>query len=479
MSLPTWLSTKLRAPATAASLVAIAVVGVLADQVLRVGAFGLGTTFTIVCTAGALLWIGGLARWEARAACLIAVLFALWLTLRASPWLVWPDVIASIGLLMVAASLASRGSLMDLGAAEAAARTIHGLLHLALGVGFALQPLRGTRARLAITWPVIRGLLIAVPIVALLTGLLASADPVFASFFRINLDVGQLILDILFFLFGAIAMAGVLRIAAAEAVSRVDAPPWRLGLTEALVVVAALDIVFAMFATAQVVAVSSAGRQTLMQAGLTYAEYARSGFFQLLWVAGITLALLVVFSRITAFDRGRGRLAFRSLAGVAIALTLLIAYVASRRLSLYEEAYGFTMLRLYSHIFALWGAVVFILLAAEIAGLWSGRRWFVGATGATALVVILALNVVNPEALVVDLNTARAASTYKLDTDYLATLSSDATPALASARQRVPVQLSGNVARAMCSGSRSYTPAWVAINVADAAAASTRTTVGC
>ena len=50
-------------------------------------------------------------------------------------------------------------------------------------------------------------------------------------------------------------------------------------------------------------------------------------------------------------------------------MTLLIVLVAWMRLSLYEGAYGFTMLRLYSHIFAGWVAVVFVLLAADLAGL--------------------------------------------------------------------------------------------------------------
>src|SRR5205814_5010546 len=134
-----------------------------------------------------------------------------------------------------------------------------------------------------------------------------------------------------------------------------------------------------------------AAADTLRSAGLTYADYARSGFFQLLWVSGITLALLVLFSRIGNFAERNARLAFTVLACCAIALTLMIDVVAFRRLSLYEEAYGFTMLRLYSHVFAVWVAVVFLLLAVDFLGVWSRRRWFVGAMLTTATAVLLGL----------------------------------------------------------------------------------------
>src|SRR5262249_46596008 len=176
---------------------------------------------------------------------------------------------------------------------------------------------------------------------------------------------------------------------------------------------------------------------TLRSAGVTYADYARSGFFQLLWVSGITLGLLVLFSRISRFAERRWRLAFTALALGAIALTLMIDGVAFRRLSLYEEAYGFTMLRLYSHVFAIWLALVFVLLAADIAGLWSRRRWFVAATTATALLVLLGLNVASPEALVVDFNTNHAQTAHKIDSGYLGELSSDATQALLQSRSEI------------------------------------------
>jgi hypothetical protein len=221
-------------------------------------------------------------------------------------------------------------------------------------------------------------------------------------------------------------------------------------------------------------AAAGAAGDTLRAAGITYADYARSGFFQLLWVAGITAVVLIVFSRITGFKQQRTRRAFLALSEIAVVLTLLIVFVAFQRLSLYESAYGFTMLRLYSQIFAVWIALVFVFLAADMAGLFRRRRWFVGATSISAMGVLLALNLANPETIVVDLNLNLARSTHQIDAQYLAQLSSDATPALLDQRSQVDQAVAREISRVACAGPRSYSVSPASFNWSDAGAASAR-----
>jgi Domain of unknown function (DUF4173) len=473
-TLPRWLSLDLKARATWLTLAGALLVGLVADQWLRVGTFGVGGSFTAAIAALALWRAGRLITFESRVLAGAAVLFAAWLTVRASPWLLWPDLAMSFALLGLAASLSLRGSLLDIGIAEAAARSVHTLFNLVAGAGFAIQPLVRVRARLGLVAPLVRGLLIAAPIAILLAGLLAAADPVFASFFNLNVDVAQLILDVTYIAAGSLVAAGLLRLAAAEPVARVDGPKWRLGSIEGLVVLAVLDAIFGAFAVAQAIAATGAAGDTLRSAGVTYADYARSGFFQLLWVAGITAVILILFSRITGLTERTTKRAFDVLAQIAIALTLLIVVVAFQRLSLYEDAYGFTMLRLYSHIFAVWIALVFLLLAADMAGLFRRRRWLVGATSISAMAVLLALNVLNPEAIVVALNVDHAQSTHKIDAQYFAELSSDATPALLADRARLDPSLNRDIGRVACAGPHSYSPSPAAFNLSDSAAATAR-----
>lgn len=465
---PAWLSSRVSTPATWLTVAGCAVVGLLADQFLRVATFGLATTAMQVAAALTLALAHGLRRVESLALGALAVALAAFITVRSSPWLVWPDLFGSIALLTAAASIAVRGSILDLGVSEIAARACHALVHFVAGMGFVARPLLDARHSMVKAGPAARGLLIAAPIAVLIIALLASADPVFASFVTLNVDIGTFLLDVVFMIIGLAAMAGLARLAAAETLDRINGPTWRLGTTEALVVLAILDAIFAAFAFAQALAATGAAANTLHAAGVTYSDYARNGFFQLLWVAGITLAVLIALSRIIRLSSR----VFVGLALVAIALTMLIVFVAYRRLSLYEEAYGFTMLRLYSHIFAVWVAAVFLLLAADLLGVSRGRRWFAGAAAATALAVLLALNVLNPEALVVAHNVERARATHKLDTDYLASLSSDATPAMVNAIS-IP-GMSSQLRGAACTGSKAYSPPLAAFNLADQQAAAAR-----
>src|SRR5260370_4634065 len=135
-----WLNRDLKAKATWFTLVAAAGVGLVADQALRVGTFGLAASLALALIALALVCAGRISSFESRVLVGASVLFSLWMTVRASPWLLWPDVAMSFALIGLAASVTSRGSLLDLGIAEAAARSAHALVPFAFRAGFVAPP---------------------------------------------------------------------------------------------------------------------------------------------------------------------------------------------------------------------------------------------------------------------------------------------------------------------------------------------------
>src|ERR1700694_325054 len=153
---PRWLSLELKTRATWLTLAGALIVGLLADQALRAGTFGLAASLSVAVAALALWFAGRLLTLESRLLAGAAVMFAAWLAVRASPWLLWPDLAMSFALLALAASLAFRGSLLDMGIAEAGARSLHTFFHGAAGAGFAIQPLARVRTRLGLVAPLFR-----------------------------------------------------------------------------------------------------------------------------------------------------------------------------------------------------------------------------------------------------------------------------------------------------------------------------------
>jgi hypothetical protein len=385
-----------------------------------------------------------------------------------SPWLLPLDILAVGGLLVLGASLAGGGSLFDLPFPSLAARGVHALAHGLAAPAFVAGPIEGRRLA-----ALLRGFALALPLLVVLGLLMASADAVFAGFFRWSSPETVISHGVLFGV-GAWGMAGLLRLASAEPAPPPPRLPYRLGHVEATVVLGSLLGLFAAFAAAQVVAISGGGRHVLQTAGLTYAEYARTGFFQLLAVAGITVVTLIGLRASTELSDGAHRRRFTVLAVTAIALTLVIVVVALRRLDLYQQAYGLTMLRLCSSVAAVWIGLVVVLTGCALVGLGASRAWLPGAAIATALVLLLGLNVVNPEAVVVGHNVDRAARTQKIDPGYLAGLSDDAVPALVGALPRLREPARGQVLAAVCAGSDAPSTGWAAANTSRRRAAEAR-----
>jgi hypothetical protein len=128
--------------------------------------------------------------------------------------------------------------------------------------------------------------------------------------------------------------------------------------------------------------------------------------------------------------------------------------IALRRLGLYEDAYGWTMLRMTAKAGGIWLGAVLALLAVRIAGVRRDRAWFLPAVAVVGVAVVIALNAVNPEAAVVRHNVT--SSRHELDPQYLTDLSDDAVPTIvhllptidAASRARIITDLCARPARA-------------------------------
>lgn len=228
------------------------------------------------------------------------------------------------------------------------------------------------------------------------------------------------------------------------------ASPWRLAPWEWGIPLALLDALFLAFVLVQVAVLFGGHEHVLRTAGLSYAEYAREGFWQLLGAAALTLAVLGLTLLVADTPRRPHRLLLRLLLGLLCAFTIVVLVSALRRLLLYEEAFGLTRLRLFAEAFALWLGGLFALLVA--AGLIPGvrRRLPRIAVGGTAS-ALAAFSLANPDGLIGERNVGRWREPGRLDVAYLQKLSADSAPALAglppSLRRKALAPLSARLAR--------------------------------
>lgn len=360
---------------------------------------------------------------------------AIWCTVRMSPWLIVPDLIAINVCLVLGADLGGRGHWFDQSFARVAVRLLTMVEDVVMGPAWLRPALRSHRdedgGRPQRDWkPVIGGLVVVVPLVATLGLLLASADAVFASFFDLGVNWSTTLRHLGFLSLGGLAIAALLRKSAASAEPQL-ATATRASATAGNIVLVGVAMVFALFSASRVLALTGTAERIATTRGLTWAEYARGGFFQLLAVAAITLVVLLVVCG--SCDRGNGpQVRLRKIVGLVVVMEILgIVVDAIHRLSGYERAYGLTMLRLYSTGFALWIALVFVIVAVAIALDYRGRRWLSPVILLTLLVGVFVANVVNPEAVVTERNLSGPTRAGETDLTYLAVdLSADALPVL-------------------------------------------------
>jgi hypothetical protein len=204
----------------------------------------------------------------------------------------------------------------------------------------------------------------------------------------------------------------------------------RVGFVEAATILAAIDLLFVAFVLVQF-AYLFGGRDTLDLAGLTYSEYARRGFFELLAVAAVALPLVASLDALADHSTRSEQRAFRLLAATLVLCTLVVLASAVQRLLLYEDAYGYTHLRLYSHAFMLWLAAMCCVVLVSLVIRRRGLLPFGTLVWLVALIAGLAL--VAPDRFIAEQNLRRYAAGRPLDTVHLSGLSADAVPALLQA----------------------------------------------
>ena len=419
------------------------ILGSLGDMLLRAIPWGLNVflwTVALVAAAVALArnWNVGLAG-EGRWFLPVAVLFAAGVVWRDSVTVAFLDVVAVLVSLSLAAVWGRAGRVRLRGISEyviggfyAGAVSAAGPLPAAVGDVRWSEVTRGQRPGYALA--VARGVTIAAPLLLVFGALFVAADAVFENIVIEVFDID--LVDILghLFLIGFFAWtsAGLLWLfllsRGAEGFSFRRPGAISLGILEVGIVLGLLDLLFAAFVFVQVRYLFGGTATVVASAGLTYAEYARRGFFELVTVTALALPVLLLAHWLLLRENRAHRRIFAALAGAMVALLFVVVASALYRMRLYTGEFGLTELRFYTTAFMFWlSAVLLIFLPTVLAG--RRDRFALGALVA-GLAAIIVINAVNPDALIARTNVARLEEGKRFDAYYLTNLSADAAPVL-------------------------------------------------
>ncbi len=194
-----------------------------------------------------------------------------------------------------------------------------------------------------------------------------------------------------------------------------------LGMLDVTTVLGTLTVLFSAFLIAQLGWLFGGEQFLRARTGLTAAEYARSGFFQMTWVVLLVVPVLLVTR--SALQPGRALARRHTMLSIPVIVLLGVMIVsAALRLRMYVEFFGLTIERLYPMVFMGWLGFVLVWLAATV--LRGRSRAFVAGALLSGLATLAALNVSDPDGYVARVNSARS----KVDVEHLSRLSGGAVP---------------------------------------------------
>ena len=283
------------------------------------------------------------------------------------------------------------------------------------------------------------GAALAFPVLVVFGGLFTSADSVFRTLVAnaFAVDFGSVLSHIVVFALCGGLVAGYFRGALIRSV--VPAAAGESGLSLGIIPVATalglVDFLFLLFVVVQLRYLFGGATLVVAADGLTYAEYARRGFFELVTASALVLPLLTGADWLLRREPVEHQRTFRQLAMVLLLLLAVVMASALERMRLYVGAFGLSQIRLYSTAFM-------VYLTGVTA--WFGWTTLRGRRGRFAFGALLqgfavlgALHLANPDALIVRTNLAHPGSERPFDGWYAASLSADAVPPLLEALPRL------------------------------------------
>jgi hypothetical protein len=439
-------------------LIVAAILGVCGDLLLRAMPWGVNVSLaSLALVAGGVVLVrrhqipvSTDVPWLALTIVLLGAAYGR----RDSAMLQTLDVIALIGVLGITVLATQGGRLWLRGVIEYALAVGRSTLQAFIGVVPLLatdiewselgrrDTLRGARA-------VMLGVILALPLLLVFGALFAGADVVFNNVVQnlIAVNLAKAVSHVAFAGFWAVLIAGYLHGALLSQPApdpAADRGP-ALGLVPVATALGLVNALFLLFVVVQARYFFGGASFVDQTTGLTYAVYARSGFFQLVWASALVLPVLLGADWLVRRESAGHIRSFRYLAGLLLVQLAVVMVSALMRVRLYVAAFGLSEIRLFGTAGMIYLALLFAWFAVTV--LRGRRAWFASGGLVAGLAVLTALHFANPDALIVRHNLTRPASERPFDGRYAASLGADAVPVLLDALPGIEPKVRCDVAR--------------------------------
>jgi hypothetical protein len=289
---------------------------------------------------------------------------------------------------------------------------------------------------------VLIGLIVAMPLLFIVINLLASADGVFNRFLSglpdwwNSLSFGEsiargvwiLIFGVLFFgyLWGFVKPKYKSRVVAAEDGEK-DNERLKVDPIILATVLISVNVVYVLFVCVQFSYLFGAWDGVLPD-GKSYAEYARSGFVELVTVSVINFAILMITLNYSGLqDVGILKKLNEILLYILVGCSGVMLYSAYMRLIMYEEVYGYTYIRFLVHAFMIYLGILLIIAVLRV------RSEAIPLAKCYIIISLFAyvlINYLGMDTIIAGKNIERFRDNEKIDENYLNSLSTDTIPLL-------------------------------------------------
>ena len=293
---------------------------------------------------------------------------------------------------------------------------------------------KGEQAKSSLVWSILRGLVLATPVVLCFGSLLASADLVFDKLYFDALgDLEDGFYQAIRVLLYSVLLAGIFLYifmkSKDEKLTGDGEPALKpfLGFTESAIVIGSVSVLFLAFVIIQF-QYFFGGQSNIGVEGYTYSEYARRGFSELNLVAFFSILLIIGLNILTRHDEDRQRRIYSVLSILMVALVMVILASSYQRLGLAIDWHGYSRLRLYPRTFLIWIGI--LLLAVVALQATQKERYFTFAFVFASIGFAVSLSFVNVDQAIIEHNIPRYLQGKNLNVEHLSSLSTDAVPAI-------------------------------------------------